>query len=141
MVENLDFGVFEPHEISAMSPLSLAYIGDAVWEIYARQYILFNYKNSKVNKLHKLTTDLVKAHAQFIFAEHIKQEDIIDEQLWEVVLRGRNASHNPPKNADVQEYNYATGFETLIGYLYLTGNKKKIDEIAEFCLKNYDKWL
>ncbi|RDY20819.1 Mini-ribonuclease 3 [Criibacterium bergeronii] len=141
MAESLMLNEFEKSDINALSALSLAYIGDAVWEIYARQHILYISKTAKVNKLHKLTTNLVKAHSQFVFVQKLKDESIIDDELWQVVLRGRNSSYNAPKNADVQEYNYATGFESLIGFLYLEKRFEKIDEIARFCLKNADKFL
>lgn len=69
--------------------------------------------------------------------KELKDHNVIDEKMWDVVMRGRNSASNPPKNADIQDYNYATGFEALIGYLYIIQDFAKLDEIAGFCL--YDK--
>lgn len=134
MVENIGLPMLNSEDIGCMNTLAIAYIGDCIWEIYVRNYVISKNKFSKVNKLHLESTKLVKAHSQSNMIKKLKDHNIIDDAMWEVVLRGRNASTNPPKNADVQEYNYATGFETLIGYLYIQKNYAKLDEIAKFCL-------
>ncbi|MCX8130927.1 MAG: Mini-ribonuclease 3 [Clostridia bacterium] len=108
------------------NPLVLAYIGDAVYEVFVRT-LLVSKSNAPVHKLHKYSIEYVKAKAQSDIVhkllEHLTQEE------QDIVRRGRNAkSGTIPKNADVTEYKYATGFESLIGYLYL---KKDISRLMQ----------
>ena len=135
MVENIGDLALSQDDVNCINTLALAYIGDCIWEIYVRNYVLAKNKFSKVNKLHLLSTKYVKAKTQADMVKTLKENKIIDENMWDIVLRGRNSATNPPKNANVQEYNYATGFEALIGYLYIKKNYSKLDEIAQFCLK------
>ncbi|MGP1411060.1 MAG: Mini-ribonuclease 3 [Peptoanaerobacter stomatis] len=135
MVENIGDLALSQDDVNCINTLALAYIGDCIWEIYVRNYVLAKNKFSKVNKLHLLSTKYVKAKTQADIVKTLKENNIIDENMWDIVLRGRNSATNPPKNANVQEYNYATGFEALIGYLYIKKNYSKLDEIAQFCLK------
>lgn len=110
-------------DILMLSPLQFAYIGDAVYELLVRTYLL--HKDIPVNRLHKMTTKYVKAKAQANIINSI--QDILLEREIIMVKRGRNTkSHSSPKNVDMIDYKYATGFETLIGYLYL---KKQYDRI------------
>ena len=136
MVENI-INQINPNDVNSINTLSLAYIGDSVWEMYVRNFVIFKNIHSKVNKLHQISTSLVKAKSQATMIKDLKDNNIIDDKMWDVVLRGRNNATNPPKNADVQDYNYATGFEALIGYLYIIKDFAKLDEIARFCL--YDR--
>lgn len=113
-------------EARQLSPLQLAYVGDAVYEVLIRHYIISR-KNISVHQLHKESIKYVKAKAQkdilFKIKEHLTEEE------WNTVKRGRNAkSGTIPKNADLQDYKYATGFEALIGFLYLL---KRFDRLAE----------
>ena len=114
-------------EVNTMSPLTWAYIGDSVYEVYVRMHLVNN-TNMKPHKLHVEATKFVKAKSQ---AETLKRiENDLTEKEKEIVKRGRNAeNHHLPKNATVQEYMYATAFEALIGYLYLTKKFKRIKEI------------
>ncbi len=112
-----------------LSPLSLAYIGDAVYELYVRTHIMKD-ENMPVNKLHRAATGYVKAKAQSEIVHHI--EELLTEEELGVYKRGRNAhSHTSAKNADIVDYRHATGFEALIGYLYLSKNDLRL----EFLLK------
>lgn len=111
-----------------LSPLQLAYVGDAVYELLVRTYLLNIGLN--VNELHKLTTKYVKAKAQADIV-HVIEETLSDEEK-SYVKKGRNAkTHSSPKNADILDYKYATGFECLFGYLYLTGQDLRIREIFD----------
>lgn len=113
-------------DIAMLSPLQLAYIGDAVYELLVRTYLLK--KKLPVKELHKSTIKYVKAKAQSDIV-HIL-EDILSEEEQGVVKKGRNAKTNTmPKNADMIDYKYATGFEALIGYLYLLGQDSRIEEL------------
>ena len=108
------------------SALSLAYIGDCVYEMYVRSYLLGK-GNRRVNDLHRMATQYVRAKAQAEFYHKI--EDILTEDEKAVFHRGRNTKSHPPKNADVIEYKIATGVEALIGYLYIEGKSDRISEL------------
>lgn len=119
-------------EASQLSPLQLAYIGDAVYELFIRNYIVSRKKVS-VHQLHKESISYVKAKGQKDILFKIK--DDLTEEEWNTVKRGRNAkSGTIPKNADVQDYKYATGFEALIGYLYLLKRYDRLAEVLELIL-------
>lgn len=114
-------------QIQFLNPLILAYIGDAIYELYVRTYILHKYGGS-VNDLHRLSIKFVKAGAQAKIVHELEKEFFEDE--WTTIKRGRNhKSGYVPKNASVIDYKYATGFETLIGYLYLMENNERLEEI------------
>ena len=109
------------------SSLALAYIGDAVYELMIRQKVLSE-GNRQVNKLHKQSSGYVNAKAQAELIES-KLEMLTDEEIA-VYKRGRNAvSHTVPKNQSVGDYRKATGFEALVGYLYLSDRVKRIQEL------------
>ena len=116
-------------EVDLMSPLTWAYIGDAVFELYVRNKLI-NETNLKPHKLHIESIKYVKAKSQ---AEKLNEiyEMLTDEEK-DIVRRGRNTqNHHLPKNSNVQEYMYATAFEALIGYLYLTKQNTRLKEILE----------
>ena len=116
-------------EVELMSPLTWAYIGDAVYELYIRNKLV-NETNLKPHKLHIEAIKYVKAKSQ---AEKLNEiyETLTDEEK-DIVRRGRNTqNHHLPKNSNVQEYMYATAFEALIGYLYLTKQSTRLKEILE----------
>lgn len=116
------------------SPLVLAYLGDAVYEILIRT-IVVSEGNMQVNKLHKKSSALVKAAAQAEFLMAI-EEDLTEEE-HAVYKRGRNAkSFSMAKNATMKDYRMATGFEALMGYLYLT---EQFDRMAELLGKGLEQ--
>lgn len=120
-------------ELKLISPLTWAYVGDAVYELYIRNYLI-NSTNLKPHKLHIETIKYVKAKAQAEILNKI--EPILTEEEKDVVRRGRNTqTHSAPKNADPADYMYATAFEALIGYLYLTKQEERLQEILEQCIK------
>ncbi len=111
------------------SPLALAYLGDGVYELYVRNYVL-SQGNRQNHKLHEKSKHYVSCGAQQIFLEKIMPILTQDEQ--EIVRRGRNAkSHSKPRNADLGTYHAATGFEALWGYLYLAGERERMDQLFE----------
>lgn len=117
---------------SQVSPLSLAYIGDAVYEMYIRSYIMHK-ANMPVSKLHKAATHYVSAKSQ---ADIIKKiaGDLSEEEL-SVYKRGRNAhSYTSAKNADIVDYRMATGLEALIGFLYIKKDTKRLEEVISKCI-------
>lgn len=113
--------------INEMAPLTWAYVGDAVFELYIRENLV-NKTKLKPHKLHLESIKYVKASAQ---ARILKQiEETLTEEEKDIVRRTRNTkNHHLPKNADVNDYMYATAFEGLIGYLYLLERKERLEEI------------
>ena len=123
-----------PEEINQMSPLIWAYVGDCVYELYIRTYLVDN-TNLKPHKLHIESIKYVKAGAQAKFLQDFA--DYLSDEEKDIVRRGRNANnHHLPKNSNVQEYMYSTAFEALIGYLYLTKKYDRVKEIIEKYILN-----
>lgn len=116
-------------EVNQMSPLTWAYVGDCVYELYIRTKLVDTTK-LKPHELHIKSVKYVKAKAQ---AETLKKlETILTEKEKEIVRRGRNTqTHHIAKNASMQDYMYATAFEALIGYLYLTKQDDRLFEIMK----------
>ena len=114
-------------EINMMSPLTWAYVGDSVYEMYIRTY-LSNQTNLNPHKLHILSIKYVKASSQ---AKIVKKLELTEEEK-EIVRRGRNTeNHHLPKHASAEDYMYSTAFEALIGYLYLTKKNDRLQEILK----------
>lgn len=118
----------EDRDLRTYSPLTLAYIGDGVYELVIRT-ILVKRGNCPVNQLHKKASSLVKAAAQSAMME--KLEPLLTEEEHAVYRRGRNA-HSPTmaKHATMSDYRRATGFEALMGYLYLKEDLGRIIELV-----------
>ena len=119
-----------PEEINLLSPLTWAYIGDCIYELYVRTELV-NTTKLKPHAMHVKAIEKVRAISQ---AEMLnKIYDKLTEEEKDIVRRGRNAeNHHLPKNSNVQEYRYATAFESLIGYLYLTKQHKRLKQILIF---------
>lgn len=111
-----------------MSPLKLAYLGDAIYEAYIRTYLITAVKG-KVHQLNKESVKFVQASAQGYVAK--KLEGFLTDSEWSLLKRGRNQKVNVPKNAKVSDYKYATGFEALIGQLHLNHQTERIEEIIK----------
>ena len=119
-------------EVKMMPPLVWAYVGDCVYELFIRTYLV-NTTKLKPHKLHVKAIKYVKAKAQAEILKKITKK--LTDQEQEIVRRGRNAeNHHLPKNANIQEYMYATAFETLIGYLYLMKQDERLREILTLCI-------
>lgn len=119
-------------EVNLMSPLTWAYVGDSVYEVFIRTHLVETTK-LKPHKLHIEAIKYVKAKAQ---AEKLeKLQEILTDKEKEIVRRTRNTeNHHLPKNANPADYMYATAFEGLIGYLYLTDQKERLEEILNKCI-------
>lgn len=122
-----------------VNTLLLAYLGDAVYELWVRKHLL-EQGIEKVEDMHRAAVSYVRAKSQADLIRHFLPE--LNETETEVVMRGRNAKGHYPRNVDVVTYRHATGFEALIGYWYLTGQKKRmnlfLNKIDQH-LKNPDK--
>ena len=118
-----------------LNPLQLAFVGDGVYEVFIRNYILNNNKELSTHKLHVEAIKYVKAHAQSEIIRRI-ESDLTEEEIY-IYKRGRNTkSATVPKNADLAEYRAATGFEALVGYLYLIN---EIDRLNTILLKSVEQ--
>ena len=124
---NEQFGI-EQKDIRTYSPLTLAYIGDAVFDIIIRS-ILVNKGNTPVNKLHQRASQVVKAQTQAAMVLALMDQLTEAESDW--YRRGRNSKpHTKANNASTMDYLEATGFEAVLGYLYLTGDMDRICELV-----------
>ena len=116
-------------KVNTMSPLTWAYIGDAIYELYIRQHLIET-TNLKPNKLHREAIKYVSAKAQAQILENL-QESLTEEEK-EIVRRGRNTeNHHLPKNAKPADYMRATAFEALIGYLYISKQEERLQELLK----------
>ena len=126
-------------DIKTLSPLTWAYVGDCVYELYIRTHLV-NTTRFKPHKLHVEAIKYVKAQAQAKVVMDMLNELSEEEQY--IVKRTRNTeNHHLPKNANPQDYMYATAFEGLIGYLYLSKQEKRLKEILDISLKRLDEHL
>lgn len=125
---NEEFGI-ESKDIRTYSPLTLAYIGDAVFDLVIRSVIV-NRGNTAVNNLHRRASAIVKAPTQSQIAAAV-MDDLTDEEK-DIYRRGRNSKpHTKAKNASTMEYLEATGFEAVMGYLYLSGDMDRAVELIK----------
>lgn len=124
-------------DINAISSLALAYMGDAVIELHVREALIKS-GGAKPHLLHLQATHYVSAKAQSAFLHELLEEGFLTEEEERIFKRGRNAkSHSVPKNTDVRTYNCSTGFEALIGYLYLTGKRARIEQFMKKMFDNH----
>jgi len=127
LLKNLNTG--SDCDPSLMSPPVLAYMGDSIHNLYIRCFLVSKHP-SNVNKYHKLSINYVSAHSQSEVLHKI-HENLTEKEQY-IIKRGRNAkSGSIPKNADITEYKHATGFETLIGYLFYSGDINRLLEILK----------
>lgn len=130
-----EFGI-EKVEAKQYSPLTLAYIGDGIYEIIIRS-ILVGKANAPVNVLNKKASSIVKAEAQANLI-HAIEEELTEEELA-VYKRGRNAkSYTSAKNASIRDYRTATGFEALMGYLYMDNQMDRALELVKLGLERIE---
>ncbi|QNF27768.1 Mini-ribonuclease 3 [Metabacillus elymi] len=123
----LDFETIKDSKL--LNSLALAYIGDAVYEIYVRHHLIAK-GNIRPNQLHNQAKRYVSAKAQASILHHLFSSESFTEEELAVIRRGRNAkSGTIPKNTDVQTYRYSTAFEALIGHLYLEKKHNRMEEL------------
>ena len=118
-------------DVKQLNSLALAYMGDAVLEQYVREHLLRSGR-VKPNTLHKEATKYVSAKAQAKVVHNMLEAKFLSDEEEAILRRGRNAkSGTVPKNTDLQTYKYSTGFEAVIGSLYLQGQAERVREIIE----------
>ena len=125
------------HEAKILNPQLLAFIGDSVYALYMKTYIVSHFSSTS-NKLNTLTNDLVNATKQSKMVSSVIEE-LTDTEL-EVYKRARNyKTANTAKNANVIDYKRATGLEAVIGFLYLTNSQKRLNELLSKCVGENDE--
>ncbi|WP_442893619.1 Mini-ribonuclease 3 [Bacillus sp. 2205SS5-2] len=126
-------------EAKQINALALAYMGDAVYELYVRRFLLESGR-VKPNQLHREATKYVSAKAQAAILKALLDEDVLTEEELAVMRRGRNAkSGSIPKNTDVQTYRHSSAFEAVFGYLFLQKQVERIEELILLILPLGDK--
>lgn len=126
-------------DYTQLNGLALAYVGDAIYEIYIRDYLVSQGK-TRPNQLHKTATHYVSAKAQAALMKKMLDENLLNEEEMTFYRRGRNAkSYTSAKNADITTYRISTGFEALMGYLHLTGKKERLETLIHWCIENGGK--
>ena len=128
---------FAVRDTRELNPLQMAYIGDTVHDLYVRSMLLS--RGMTVGKMHKQAVRMVSAFAQARMLEAI-EPDLTEEEA-DVARRGRNsqAKHAAPKHADPADYAHATGLEALWGYLYLSGQTQRLDELVKLALSRTEE--
>lgn len=123
------------NEAKLLNGLALAYMGDAVFEVAIRDYLLGTGK-TKPNQLHQTATRYVSAKAQAAMIAEMLEVDLLTEEETSYYKRGRNSKINTKaKNTDIQTYLHSTGFEALMGFLYLTKQQERLDTLIEWCIE------
>ncbi len=124
----------DENKIREFSPLALAYIGDTVYDLYVRAYLVKN-RMGKVQELHKYASAVVNARSQAEAAKLLLT--LFTDRENEIFRSGKNSKSTPPKNMSAQDYSYATGLEAVIGYLYCTGKKQRLDELFNIIISHF----
>ncbi|MEE1108023.1 Mini-ribonuclease 3 [Macrococcoides canis] len=119
------------NQASLYNPLTLAYLGDAVLDLYIRNYIVRE-KNRKPNELHRYATFFVSAKSQAQTYDSLIGNNFFTDEEMDILMRGRNAkSHTKAKNTDVVTYKKSTGLEAVIGYLHLNDDNERLDALLD----------
>lgn len=130
---------FAPADIRGLNPLQMAYVGDTVHDLYVRSMLLS--RGMAVGKMHRQAVRMVSAGAQARMLERIEPE--LTQEEADIARRGRNsqAKHAAPRHADPADYAHATALEALWGYLYLSGQMQRLDELMKLALtRTEDIW-
>ena len=123
-------------DLQTVSMQTLAFIGDAVYNLYIRCYLASN-SNAKTGLLHKKSIHYVSAKSQSRTIDAIMES--LTEKEIEIYKRGRNTNIITSKHADTIEYKKSTGFETLLGFLYISKQNERLEEIIQLCIKEVNK--
>lgn len=124
-------------KLETVPSLSLAFLGDAVYAVHVREYLIKNKPYLKPDVLHKEANKLVSARAQAEALHYLRQSEILSEEEWDIARKARNkSSATRAKNASIKEYRNASGLEALIGHLTLTDNGARITELMAHIIKN-----
>ena len=123
--------------VKQINIISLAYLGDAIYEVYVREYLI-NKGIAKVEELQKEAVKYVSAKSQSKILDFLIKNNYLSQEEIDIVKRGRNYKREShPKNTDIVTYKISSGFEALIGYLYLDKQKDRLNEIIKYILEEY----
>lgn len=126
----------DDRNVERVPSLSLAYLGDAVYAVHIRKYLIENYPYLKPDELHRKSNQMVSARAQAEALHHLKRENYLTEEEWNIAKKARNkSSATRAKNASIKEYRNASGLEALVGYLDLMCNEQRITELMSEIIK------
>lgn len=121
-----------------LNGVALAYMGDAAYEVIIRRHLIEE-GLAKPNHLQKTATHYVSAKAQAALIALMEQDQVLSDEEWTIFKRGRNAkSYTHAKNTDVVTYRISTGFEALMGYLALSQQQKRVDELSQWCIQQVE---
>lgn len=129
-------GLMTSAKARMVSPIQLAFVGDAVCSLYVRGYLV-GHTNLTGRKLHLRSVSMVNASAQADAYYHV--EAMLTQEEKDIARRGRGANTKPPKNADAAAYRAATGYEALLGYLYISGQNERLDSILENSMRYWEE--
>ena len=136
MITLPESSVLTEHEVKQKSPVELAFVGDAVYELMVREYVSLTHDVS-AGRLHSIAVRYARAEGQCRAVRIIRS--VLTEDELDLIRRGRNANKvTSSKHADVGAYRIATGFETMMGYLYLTGKNERIRELFGLITLHFD---
>lgn len=126
-------------DVNLINGIALAFEGDAVYSMYIRRHLIFQ-GLTKPNQLHREATKFVSAKAQANLISLMLEEGILTEKEEDIYKRGRNAnSHTKAKNADIVTYRMSTGFEAVMGYLHMTEEIERLEELIDWCIKRVEE--
>lgn len=126
-------------DINLINGIALAFEGDAVYSMYVRRHLIFK-GLTKPNKLHGEANKYVSAKAQAGLISALLEAQLLTEKEEEIYKRGRNTnSYTKAKNADVVTYRMSTGFEAVLGYLHMTEQMERLDELVGWCIDNIER--
>ncbi|HFR3264730.1 TPA: Mini-ribonuclease 3 [Streptococcus suis] len=128
-------------DVNLINGIALAFEGDAVYSMYVRRHLIFK-GLTKPNKLHGEANKYVSAKAQASLISALLEAQLLTEKEEEIYKRGRNTnSHTKAKNADVVTYRMSTGFEAVLGYLHMTEQMERLDELVGWCIDNIERGI
>jgi len=126
-------------DVNLINGIALAFEGDAVYSMYIRRHLIFQ-GLTKPNQLHREATKYVSAKAQANLISLMLEEGILTEKEEDIYKRGRNAnSHTKAKNTDIVTYRMSTGFEAVMGYLHMTEEIERLEELIDWCIKRVEE--
>lgn len=121
-------------DVKLINGIALAFEGDAVYSLYIRRHLIFQ-GQTKPNQLHRLATRYVSAKAQAMLIEAMLDGQLLTQEEDAIYKRGRNArSHTKAKNTDILTYKKSTGFEAVLGYLHMTQQIDRLEELINWCI-------
>lgn len=125
--------------VNLINGIALAFEGDAIYSVYVRRHLIFQ-GQTKPSQLHRIATHYVSAKAQANLAQKLLDQGLLTEDEEAIYKRGRNAHTNTKaKNTDIITYKMSTGFEAVLGYLHMTDQIERLEELIDWCIKKVEE--